>query len=329
MNDKLSTTEVKKPGLPVRPTNIATFRSIIENKRTAFAEVAPKFFSVDRLLKIAVLAAQRESKLLNCTTASLLVSLIQAAELGLEPGSSLGHAYLIPYKQTATLIIGYRGLIALARRSGEIESLSAQVVYSGDNFSCQFGTEPKIVHEPKLDGDAGAPIAVYAVARLKGGVIQAEVMTVSQIEAIRNSTPNGKGSTWTDHWDEMARKTVIRRLAKYLPLTIELSNAIQYDEMAARGERVPMNAGILDGVDGADEYIKEAEQANEPPAENPDEKIALVKRAAAALLAKPTVYKAALRECGFADDTKADAMTVDQLTLVLAAYEAPKEGAQK
>ncbi|EBG1618414.1 recombination protein RecT, partial [Salmonella enterica] len=164
-------------------------------------------------------------------------AIVQCSQLGLEPGGALGHAYLLPFgnkneksgKKNVQLIIGYRGMIDLARRSGQIASLSARVVREGDDFSFEFGLEEKLVHRPGENEDA--PVThVYAVARLKDGGTQFEVMTRKQIELVRAQSKAGNNGPWVTHWEEMAKKTAIRRLFKYLPVSIEIQRAVSMDE---------------------------------------------------------------------------------------------------
>ncbi|EBP9973868.1 recombination protein RecT, partial [Salmonella enterica subsp. enterica] len=173
----------------------------------------------------------------DCDTMSFVSAIVQCSQLGLEPGGALGHAYLLPFgnrneksgKKNVQLIIGYRGMIDLARRSGQIASLSARVVREGDDFSFEFGLEEKLVHRPGENEDA--PVThVYAVARLKDGGTQFEVMTRKQIELVRAQSKAGNNGPWVTHWEEMAKKTAIRRLFKYLPVSIEIQRAVSMDE---------------------------------------------------------------------------------------------------
>ncbi len=210
-----------------------TIRDLLEKSKPKFAEVIPKHLSIDRLVRVAIAACSREPKLLLCTSTSLLNAVMQAAQLGLEPGGPLGDSYLVPYKDDCTLIVGYRGLINLARRSGQIVSIEAHVVYELDKFVCKYGLNPILEHEPDWSGDPGEMIAVYAVAKLKDGGTQCEVMTKTQIEKIRMRSAASKSdrSPWShkDDYFEMARKTVVRRLCKYLPLTAELASALEME----------------------------------------------------------------------------------------------------
>ena len=133
------------------------------------------------------------------------------------------------------LVVGYRGLIDLARRSGQIVSIEARIVYEGDTFDLDYSIEgAKLIHKPCLDGEPGKMRLVYGVATLKDGGHQFELMTRAQIDKIKAISQSGKKGfgPWADHYDEMARKTVVKRLAKYLPISVELADAIENDNKA-------------------------------------------------------------------------------------------------
>jgi len=219
-----------------------TIRGLLEKAKPKLREVLPKHLSADRLVRVTIACINKTPTLLECTKESLLNAVMQAAQLGLEPTGVLGSAYLVPYnvqvrdengkptgkfRKEAQLIPGYRGLIDLARRSGQIESIEAHVVHANDRFQCRYGLEPALEHEPAWQGDPGPVIAAYAVAKLKDGGKQIEVMTRAQLDKIKAGTQSkGKYGPWQDHEEEMQRKTVVRRIAKYLPLTPELADAL-------------------------------------------------------------------------------------------------------
>ncbi|EED5540305.1 recombination protein RecT [Salmonella enterica subsp. enterica serovar Saintpaul] len=197
----------------------------------------PRHMTAERMIRIATTEIRKVPALGDCDTMSFVSAIVQCSQLGLEPGGALGHAYLLPFgnkneksgKKNVQLIIGYRGMIDLARRSGQIASLSARVVREGDDFSFEFGLEEKLVHRPGENEDA--PVThVYAVARLKDGGTQFEVMTRKQIELVRAQSKAGNNGPWVTHWEEMAKKTAIRRLFKYLPVSIEIQRAVSMDE---------------------------------------------------------------------------------------------------
>ena len=216
--------------------------SLLERSRLQIARALPKHMNGDRLARIALTEIRKNPALGECDPLSFLGAVIQCAQLGLEPGSGLGHAYLIPFNnrkngiKEVQFIPGYRGLIDLARRSGQVETVSARIVREKDTFEFQYGDEERIIHIPfaGLEEDAGRITHAYAIARLKGGGLQREVMTRAQIDAVRdrgNSNP-----VWESDFDEMARKTVVRRIAKYLPLSPDLGTALQQDDAAYKGD---------------------------------------------------------------------------------------------
>lgn len=204
--------------------------------KNQMAMALPKTLTADRLTRIVMTEFRKTPALLRCDQQSLFGAVLQCAALGLEPGSALGHCYLLPYGKTCQLIIGYRGMIDLARRSGQIVSLSAYCVHEGDDFHYELGLHPDIHHIPGTSADNGIVTFVYAVAVLKGGGVQFEVMSRAEIENVRKTSKAGKSGPWASHWEEMAKKTVIRRLFKYLPVSIEATRAVEVDEKADRGE---------------------------------------------------------------------------------------------
>lgn len=218
-----------------------SLRMLLEKARPSMAAVVPRHVTPERLVKLALVAASKNPVLLQCDQTSILQSVMTAAQLGLDCGGTIGSAYLVPYKNNRTgrfeaqLIVGYRGLVDLARRSGEIESIEAHVVYTDDEFEIAYGLEPVLRHVPNLKGDRGEAILVYAIGRLKGGARQVEVMTKADVERIRSRSRAGTSGPWVTDWDEMARKTVVRRLCKYLPLSTELAEAIAADDRSESG----------------------------------------------------------------------------------------------
>lgn len=202
------------------------------------ALAVPKHLNADRMARIAATEVRKNKELLNTEPTSFLGSVMQAAQLGLEPGSSLGQAYLVPYGNQCQLIIGYKGMIDLARRSGQVLSLNAYAVREGDDFNFQLGLKPDIHHVPRLEADRiKKPITyVYAVATLKGGGYQFEVMSRAEVEAVRAKAKSK--NIWNSYFEEMAKKTVIRRLFKYLPVSIEALEITNADAKREAGEKV-------------------------------------------------------------------------------------------
>lgn len=232
---------------PVAKTDIknATIASLMADPKikAQMALALPKHLTADRLARIATTEMRRVPALANCSPESFLGAIMQCAQLGLEPSNGLGQAYLIPFgngkdkqgRANVQLIIGYRGMIDLARRSGQIVSLSARSVYEKDEFSYQYGLHEDLHHKPNEDGETGELTHVYAVAKLKDGGVQFEVMSRKQIESVRSQSKAANNGPWVTHFDEMAKKTVIRRLFKYLPVSIEIQRAAILDEKAEAG----------------------------------------------------------------------------------------------
>lgn len=233
------------------------------------ALAVPKHLNADRMARIAATEVRKNKALLNTEPTSFLGSVMQAAQLGLEPGSALGQAYLVPYGNQCQLIIGYKGMIDLARRSGQVLSLNAYAVREGDDFSFQLGLKPDIHHVPSLEADRiKKPITyVYAVATLKGGGYQFEVMSRAEVEAVRAKAKSK--NIWNTYFEEMAKKTVIRRLFKYLPVSIEALEITNADAKREAGEKVEPDdvinieaVSVEDFEDG--EVISTQESAHEP-----------------------------------------------------------------
>jgi recombination protein RecT len=212
-----------------------------DNFKKSLANVLPKHLTAERMTRIALSELRNNQKLAAATPISFISAVLQASQLGLEPGV-LGKCYLIPYYNNKTkntdvqFMIGYRGMIELARRSGEIKSVYACEVDEADSFSYELGLEPKIVHVPSMS-KKGKSIAYYAVAHFKDGGYQFEVMSLEEIESVRKSSKASESGPWMTHFPEMAKKTVLRRLFKWLPVSIELQHAITLDEQAEVGVR--------------------------------------------------------------------------------------------
>lgn len=283
----MSTTDVLKSQVApaaeqtavVQQVKAATVIDVVRSKKFQAQMVLalPKSMTADRLTRIVMTECRKTPALLKCAPESFYGAVLQCAALGLEPGSALGHCYLLPFgngkdrsgRPNAQLIIGYRGMIDLARRSGQIISLQAWTVHAQDTFNYQLGLEPDIQHVPASTADRGPVTHVYAVAKLKGGGVQFEVMSRAEIEKVRSTSKAGNSGPWASHWEEMAKKTVIRRLFKYLPVSIEAVRAVEIDEKTDRGEATTeqdfLDAEFIEkgDVDAAPQI----EAASEEPAE--------------------------------------------------------------
>lgn len=206
-----------------------TVDTMLYDAKSAIASALPNVISSDRFIRVALTEIRKSRALQACDPVSVCSAVMQAAQLGLEFGSSLGQIYLVPFGQECTLMVGYRGYIALLQRSGSIKSMSAHAVYEGDFFEYELGLEQKLVHKPT--GIQKNLVFVYAIATLQDGTKQFEVMSREAVEHVRDNFSRAKNSdSWKKSFDEMAKKTVIRRLIKMLPIAPEVADALSVDE---------------------------------------------------------------------------------------------------
>lgn len=249
----------QKSKLPVKQAGGSTVAAFFEQNKATIHAVLPQHVTAQRMLKIALGAIRTTPKLQEATSESLFGAVVTCAQLGLEPNTPAGHAYLIPFRNNqknrtdVQVIIGYRGLIDLARRSGQIVSISAHAVYTNDEFSYEYGLDEHCKHVPAIDGDRGEITHFYAVAKLVGGGYAFEVMSKAGVEQIRDGSQNWKTavrykktdkSIWTLHFEEMGRKTLIRRLYKYLPTSIEMAKAGELDAQGSTGEPQELDSAL-------------------------------------------------------------------------------------
>lgn len=212
-----------------------TIKTALVTALPSIKAIAARHLTPDRLLKIALAATQRNKSLLACEVVSMVRAVIGCAELGLEP-NALGHAYLVPFKNQVQLIIGYRGLVELAYRSGQIKDITCECVFEGDEFEYALGTDTRVSHIPRDQVDPKKITHAYAVIRFASGGQAVKVMTRAQIERIRAGSPAGNKGPWVDHYGEMARKTVLRNAMKYVPMSIELRKAEASDYAYETGD---------------------------------------------------------------------------------------------
>lgn len=222
--------------VPVRnPTNL---RAVIATTWGRVKSLLPEHMNEQRFAALILSCAQKDPKVLLCTGESILNAINQAASLGLEINSATGEAYLIPYKATATLVPGYKGLVKLATRSREVVAIEARLVYKGETqFKVYYGTASRIEHEPdfEIKREANAVTHAYAVAKMANGGTTFEVMTRGQLDVIWQNSAGKNQDPWLKHREEMYRKTVTRRLCKYLPMSPELAQAVELSDRFETG----------------------------------------------------------------------------------------------
>ncbi len=197
----------------------------------------PSVITPERFTRVVLTALSSTPQLALCTRDSFLGGMMLAAQLGLEPNTPLGQAYLIPYRNNKKGVmecqfqIGYKGLIDLAYRSGEVASVQTHCVYANDEFDYELGLEPVLKHKPTT-GARGDLIAVYAVFKLKNGGYGFEVMSADDINAHMrkySKAANKGNSPWQTNFDEMAKKTVLKRVLKLAPLRSEFARGVVAD----------------------------------------------------------------------------------------------------
>lgn len=214
----------------------ATLKGWLKNYEKEIARALPAQVSPERFNRICMTALTGNKNLQQCTPASFIGAVMNAAQLGLEPNTPLGQAYLIPYKNKGVMEVqfqcGYKGLIQLARRSGEISMLQAQTVYENDEFEYELGLDPKLKHVP-AKGNRGKAIAYYAFYKTKSGDYSFEVAYKDEIDAFARkysqSYAKGYSTPWKTNFDEMAKKTLLKQVLKYAPMSTEVASQIQTD----------------------------------------------------------------------------------------------------
>jgi recombination protein RecT len=211
-----------------------TMQDYIKRMSGEIRKALPSVLTPERFTRITLSALSSNPTLQQCSPKSFLGAMMTAAQLGMEPNTPLGQAYLIPYKNHGNLEcqfqLGYKGLIDLAYRSGQVSTISAQTVYANDEFVYEMGLEPKLKHVPARS-DRGDPVAFYAVFRTKDGGYGFEVMSVEDVRthARRFSKAFGSGP-WQTNFEEMAKKTVLKKALKYAPLKSDFVRELSADE---------------------------------------------------------------------------------------------------
>lgn len=238
-----------------------TNKEWIKAYKGAIQAALPKVMTPDRFMRIMTTAVTTNPKLNACSPESFVGAMLNAAQLGLEPNSPLGQAYLIPYynrktgRTEAQFQIGYKGMLSLAYRSKEITSIDAQVVYENDEFDYQLGLEPVLKHRPSLT-NRGKPIAYYAYYCTKWGGKSFQVMSKDDIEShARKYSKTFENGPWKTDFDAMAKKTVIKQLLKYAPLSIETQTAFAEDETIKKVD-LSVPEAELDLSETQTEYIE-------------------------------------------------------------------------
>lgn len=218
-----------------------TLQEYVQRMSSQIKLALPANLTPERFERIVLTAISSNPKLQECTPQSFLGAMMSAAQLGVEVNTVLGQAYLIPrkakrgdqYVNECTFQLGYKGMIDLAYRSGDIVNIGAYTVYKNDEFRVQFGLNPDITHVPCMT-DRGDPIAFYAYYKTKDGGFGFDVMSVEDVrkhaKQFSESVKRGWSSPWDTNFEEMAKKTVLKKVLKYAPLSTEVASKIGMDD---------------------------------------------------------------------------------------------------
>jgi len=241
MSTEMQKTNGNGNGTALVEKPIENLKRLFELAAPKLAKVLPQHLTAGRLTQVALACITRTPKLLKCTPTSLLQAVMQCAEMGLEPGSVLGEVALVPFGDQVTVIPMYRGLVSLARRSGAVTDIESAVVREGDKFRYERGIKLVLKHKPLLEGDQDRKIvAVYMVAHLKGTTRpHVEVMSAGDVDRIRARSRSAHDGPWVTDYAEMARKTVVRRGIKMLPMSVHMARAMEIDDEDFSGDDSP------------------------------------------------------------------------------------------
>ena len=260
--------------------NFKTLQGMLIKSIPQLKIALPKHLDAEKIARIALTEVRKNDYLLSCDPRSFIGALMTASQLGLEIGSDLGQAYLVPFfnkkskSNECQFILGYRGMIMLARQSGKVVSITAQCVYEKDHFEFEYGIDEKLKHIPIFEGDRGKFIGAYCIVKLTDGGYQFVFVPAEKIQKIKTEQLDKitndyakKYSPWMSCFDEMAAKTAVRRLFKFLPVSTEIQRAVTLDEQADRGEQKnyledSLNIDDIRLENNIDEIIEENPQAN-------------------------------------------------------------------
>lgn len=240
-------TKVEAKAVAKVPGKGNTIYDLIKQMGPQISMALPKHISSERFVRIALTCVRNNPQLATCNKESFLAALMQSAQIGLEP-STLGQCFILPYKGEAKLIIGYQGMINLVRRSGEIKDIYAEIIYEKDEYSIEFGLDRKLLHKPNFElEDRGKAKFVYAVAKLADGGTTFVVLTIQEIEKIKRASQAASSaySPWTTWPELMQKKCAIKRLCKYLPISVEIAQQIATDEVVKKEITPDMAIDVL------------------------------------------------------------------------------------
>ena len=235
VKQKLEKKAAVSGGQSVKLTKNMTIVDMVKALEPEIKRALPNILTPERFTRMALSAINNKPKLAECTPMSFIAALMNAAQLGLEPNTPLGQAYLIPYKNKGVLEcqfqLGYRGMIELAYRNERVQSIEAHTVYENDMFEYELGLNPRLVHRPSLE-ERGDIRTFYAIFKLDNGGCRFEVMSKSYVDAYAarySKAYDTDFSPWKSNYEGMAKKTVIKQLLKYAPMKSDFQKAVSMD----------------------------------------------------------------------------------------------------
>ena len=236
---ELQATNISQPENNEKPVKLTKNMSMPDMVKAMMPEIRkalPSVITPERFTRIALSALNNTPALQQCSPMSFIASLLNSAQLGLEPNTPLGQAYLIPYKNKGQMEcqfqIGYKGLIDLAYRNGQMQTIQAQAVYENDLLEYEYGLEPKLVHKPAYS-DRGEITYFYGLFKTVNGGFGFSVMSKADMDNYARTYSKAFASDyspWKTSYEEMAKKTVIKQALKYAPIKTDFQRALSTDE---------------------------------------------------------------------------------------------------
>lgn len=247
--------EPKKAITQFKGAKTSEVNELFDRYKPQIAQALPKHLTPERMIAMVTHMVTQNPAIAECTIPSVIGAMMQASILGFQPVPALGECYFVPYGKNCQFQIGYKGLVRLAQRSGELKMIDAHVVRKGDFFEYEYGLNPTMSHKP-LEGNTADITHSYAVAHYKNGGYNFVVLSFNQIEKLRMRNASQKGrisGAWDTDYDKMAMAKALKQLSPYLPLSPEIVTAIASDESViipesfSNGQLLPENINYETG----------------------------------------------------------------------------------
>jgi recombination protein RecT len=260
--------------------------AMLEKYRPELARSLPPGMSdhETKMWAVTEMAIRQNPKIQECTPASIVACVTKSWAYGLPFNTPEQECFIIGYKNVATFQLGYRGLLELAYRSGQVKGVQAHAVRQNDKFDIELGLANTLVHKPKLDGDRGDVIAYYCVIELTDGVKVWDWMSKSDVENHEKKFRKGQnmGDAWANNFDSMALKTVFIKAARWIPKSVEDKRGQTFHEAVTeerQAEYIDVESNATPAATSADTLAEKlekrkpgrpAKQAEPEPEEEPE-----------------------------------------------------------